>query len=547
MKKIYSPVTFLLFPFFLGNLYAQDRFAAPDTGTLTEYRFAANDAGNPCITPQQYMALEQECNRNIARLKLAKNTPQHILATSLAWPIRPAGNLNDCGYFFIGAYVDQNPAAGVFKDFNCGTNSYDGHAGTDIAEWPFGFYKMDHGQVAVVAAAPGTIIQRADGNFDRNCSSNNLTANSIIIQHADGSYALYWHMKKNSVTSKIVGQTVVAGEYLGMVGSSGSASGPHLHFEIRTGAAANTFKDPYSGTCNLLNASSWWTAQRPYTEPSILKVSVNTTDVVFPACPTTETPNEADTFQVPFQGPGLNAGYAKFYAFEREIPLAAVISFKILNPDGTTFNSWQYTISTYFKTSFLGFSKLLPVQPGTYTFMCTYNGITCAKKFEIITAATLSTITDTTRICGGQNILLASGYPGINGWQWQQDVGGGFVNIVAGANFSGITADTLHINNPATSWYGRKFRCLVNNTSFSRKYVLKFVSNWTGFISTAWETPANWSCGIVPDANTDVIINAGMPYYPAVNSNTSCRSVQSSGASSSLTVKTGVVLTLPGH
>jgi hypothetical protein len=123
--------------------------------------------------------------------------------------------------------------------------------------------------------------------------------------------------------------------------------------------------------------------------------------------------------------------------------------------------------------------------------MATYNGVNCIKKFEIITAALLSSINDTMCICGAQNILLASCYPGINSWQWQQDVGSGFVNIVASANFSGTTTVTLHINNPATSWYGRKFRCVVNSYSFSKKYVLKFVSNWTGFISNAWETSAN--------------------------------------------------------
>jgi photosystem II stability/assembly factor-like uncharacterized protein len=34
-------------------------------------------------------------------------------------------------------------------------------------------------------------------------------------------------------------------------------------------------------------------------------------------------------------------------------------------------------------------------------------------------------------------------------------------------------------------------------------------NTWLGTISTAWETAGNWSCGTVPDANTDVIINSG--------------------------------------
>jgi hypothetical protein len=56
--------------------------------------------------------------------------------------------------------------------------------------------------------------------------------------------------------------------------------------------------------------------------------------------------------------------------------------------------------------------------------------------------------------------------------------------------------------------------------------VLKFASNWTGAVSTAWETPANWSCGIVPDANTDIYILQGKPNYPLLNSNRSVRSIR---------------------
>ncbi len=34
-------------------------------------------------------------------------------------------------------------------------------------------------------------------------------------------------------------------------------------------------------------------------------------------------------------------------------------------------------------------------------------------------------------------------------------------------------------------------------------------NHWTGSVSSDWENPANWSCGKLPDANTDVVINSG--------------------------------------
>ena len=346
-----------------------------------------NDAQHPCITPQEYQILQKECAKNIKLFKLdKKHRNQQTVNTALNWPIRAAAGFNDCDYYFIAAYVDQDIATGTFQDFACGTNTYDGHHGTDIASWPFSFYKMDNSQVEVVAAAAGTIVQKVDANFDRNCSSNTLTANSIIIQHADGTLALYWHMKKNSLTTKVIGQTVVAGEFLGVVGSSGSASGPHLHFEVWAGATNTTYNDPFAGSCNTLNANSWWAAQKPHTNPAVIKVSVNTTDIVLPGCPTTETPNESDTFTIPFQGPGLGPGYAKFYIYIRDDVAGLSADCKILNPNGTTFNSWIYTSAANNKAAIKGYSKLLPTIPGVYTFQATYNGQTCSKTFTIVSA-----------------------------------------------------------------------------------------------------------------------------------------------------------------
>ena len=377
MKNILPFIGFLLLT---SNLCAQNK----------SVDFPKNDEQNPCITPQEYAFLNKEVDDNLKTLSLDKVANRNSLTTSLAWPLKLAAGFSQCEYHFIGAYVDQNTATTAIQDYDCGTNTYDGHHGTDIAIWPYSLYKMDNNQVEVIAAAAGTIIQKADGNFDRNCGSNTLTANSIIIQHADGTYALYWHMKNGSVTTKAVGQTVVAGEKLGVVGSSGSSSGPHLHFEIWSGATNTTYKDPFSGACNLLNATSWWASQRPHAEPAIMKASVHPTDIALVTCPNSDIPNESNAFIVPFQGAGLAPGYAKFYFFWRELPASSVISLKILNFDGSTFNSWNYTVPTYNKISYYGSSKLLPTIDGAYTFEASYNGVACSYPFTIAHALGIS-------------------------------------------------------------------------------------------------------------------------------------------------------------
>ncbi|MFN8266220.1 MAG: peptidoglycan DD-metalloendopeptidase family protein [Chitinophagaceae bacterium] len=342
---------------------------------------------SPCITAAEYKLVENRCNTN-AHIYMHPNTGEKIMATSFSWPLKAAAGLIDCSYYYISAHVDHDNTATAIKDYNCGTVTYDGHRGTDIAIGPFPFYKMDNDQVEVIAAAPGTIIDKHDGEFDKNCATNSLTANYVIIQHADGSRAFYWHMKKKSVTAKAIGQTVVTGEKLGVVGSSGSSTGPHLHFEVWTGSTAATMIDPFAGTCNTLNATSWWASQKPYREQGIIKASVHTTDLVWPACPATETPNESTSYTIPFQGAGLAPGYAKFYVFIRNETSGVTGTMSILNPNATVFNTWTYTSTNNYKFSYWGFSKLLPTTNGTYTFRASYNGNTCDQTFQIINSTT---------------------------------------------------------------------------------------------------------------------------------------------------------------
>jgi hypothetical protein len=94
-------------------------------------------------------------------------------------------------------------------------------------------------------------------------------------------------------------------------------------------------------------------------------------------------------------------------------------------------------------------------------------------------------------------------------YQWQVNTGGGYTDITNDANYSGVNTATLTITNAPSSWYGRKYRCVVNSVPSVYFTVLQFQSVWTGAADTAWENPLNWSCGKVPDSNTDVIINSG--------------------------------------
>lgn len=60
--------------------------------------------------------------------------------------------------------------------------------------------------------------------------------NLIIIDHGSGIETYYAHLSKINV---FVGLRVEKGDLIGRVGSTGTSTGPHVHFEVRTGSEAN--------------------------------------------------------------------------------------------------------------------------------------------------------------------------------------------------------------------------------------------------------------------------------------------------------------------
>ncbi|MER6733300.1 transglycosylase family protein [Streptomyces puniciscabiei] len=63
----------------------------------------------------------------------------------------------------------------------------------------------------------------------------------VVIRHADGRYTQYGHLSAISVR---IGQDVATGGRIGRSGATGNVTGPHLHFEVRTGPEFGTDIDP---------------------------------------------------------------------------------------------------------------------------------------------------------------------------------------------------------------------------------------------------------------------------------------------------------------
>lgn len=85
---------------------------------------------------------------------------------------------------------------------------------------------------SVHAAREGVVVDIVERHNKRGESQRFAKyANYIVILHSDGTTGEYYHLKQNGVDVE-VGDTVTAGQYLGLSGNTGFSSMPHLHFAV---------------------------------------------------------------------------------------------------------------------------------------------------------------------------------------------------------------------------------------------------------------------------------------------------------------------------
>ena len=86
-----------------------------------------------------------------------------------------------------------------------------------------------------LAAPRGTSIVAAEDGQVLQASYEKGYGNSILICHSEGFATFYGHLSRFAVR---LGQLVQRGQVIGYVGSTGMATGPHCHFEVRINGAA---------------------------------------------------------------------------------------------------------------------------------------------------------------------------------------------------------------------------------------------------------------------------------------------------------------------
>ncbi|MFE0896306.1 peptidoglycan DD-metalloendopeptidase family protein [Streptomyces smyrnaeus] len=104
-----------------------------------------------------------------------------------------------------------------------------------------GSWSSGHHTGVDFSAASGTPVKSVAAGEVVTAGDGGAYGNQVVVRHADGKYTQYGHLSSLSVQ---VGQQVGAGTQLGLSGSTGNSTGPHLHFEVRTTPDYGSDVDP---------------------------------------------------------------------------------------------------------------------------------------------------------------------------------------------------------------------------------------------------------------------------------------------------------------
>ena len=152
---------------------------------------------------------------------------------------------------WVQQYFDHDSTAGA-RDYACGSETYDGHDGTDFR------IRDTASHADVIASAAGVVKAVRDGvadhlvesDADRAAVHNRECGNGVVVDHGDGWQTQYCHLRMGSVAVK-PGDRVARGARLGEVGFSGLAAFPHVHLTVRRDGGS---LDPFRGSAETAEA-----------------------------------------------------------------------------------------------------------------------------------------------------------------------------------------------------------------------------------------------------------------------------------------------------
>ncbi|MEV4335380.1 peptidoglycan DD-metalloendopeptidase family protein [Streptomyces sp. NPDC049597] len=193
------------------------RTEAPGSGSRE--RAATKQPGRPAAKPVERSAKPEERSgkRSAEPQRPQRQAPKPRTQPK---PRTPAEARPDRHVGFS-APVAAGPSTAYRKAGSSWSSGY--HTGVDFPV-PTG--------TSVKAVAPGTVVSAGWAG---------AYGYEIVIRHRDGRYSQYAHLSALTVRT---GQKVTSGQRIARSGSTGNSTGPHLHFEIRTGPGYGSDIDP---------------------------------------------------------------------------------------------------------------------------------------------------------------------------------------------------------------------------------------------------------------------------------------------------------------
>lgn len=220
-KFICKSIVFITLFSFWNVIYAYDYYDAENEDNVNDMINEIYDA------KQQYIDLAGGEEEELNFVKSSSNL--------FWWPIgsKETTTIDDV------LFATGDPQTIVISSYFGGFDGFrvTRHGGLDISNAGYGI-----GVVNIIAAKDGVVIypnSRSEVQFEDKGYYGNKEGfgygNYVKIQHSDGTYTVYGHLAKDSVTV-FAGETVQQGQVIAKMGNSGSSTGAHLHFEVRVGA-----------------------------------------------------------------------------------------------------------------------------------------------------------------------------------------------------------------------------------------------------------------------------------------------------------------------
>ena len=264
----------------------------------------------------------------------------------------------DC---FIMHYVDRDPTT-ESTDFACGRQTYDGHKGTDFAIADFAIMRKG---VPVLAAAEGTVLRVRDGvpdalvdtEAEKKAVSGQECGNGIVIDHGEGWETQYCHLRQGSIVVK-PGMKVDRGTVLGMVGSSGLSSFPHVHLSLRH---QDTVIDPFGGVsnssgCDTKKQKSLWQESLAYTSTGLIRAGF-----------ATQPPTQSELWSGEYQDTQLSGNIPAilFWVHAYGVLQGDVEKWQLISPRGEVVIDRNNILDKSYR-SWVSYSGTRKIIPGTW-------------------------------------------------------------------------------------------------------------------------------------------------------------------------------------